>query len=749
MISIIEAFFSGCISKIINDGKDYSWPKIKSVIKDRHDQNISTKICRVIEKVLNIVTDKKFKDTDKLYNAIEKIFIEFRDNGDTLESVKCGLDVLGADASDQRCEIFLEKFYEEICLDNDLCKVVMMELEQKDIKINQEGFQKLNEKIDRNHREIVEKLDNINGSKLINEDNITSRKLKFQNNKKQDYIKNWNSRLFLHLDNDERPITLADAFIIPDYKMYQRNKRIGFSDFDSLDNIMRKYVRYFRTSTMLITGVPGMGKSSIASWIANEYKDDENIIILRFRDFTKKDLNNGLLNSICRMLACERGDLESKVIILDGFDEIKILSMRDKLLNSFFNEIKDFENFKCIVTSRPTYVTNLHGFENFVHLKEFNLKRVEMFYKIIIGKSLDIRDNVCLNLEVLGIPVILYMSLMSNINFNENPTKPELYNKIFATKGGIFDKFYKDGIDYSNGAQIFRNTENISKYLTFLQNVAFTMFNKNSLFIYPEDCEIPILEFQGDFVSILEFPIKHLFEDTQNNIEFVHKSIYEYFVSEYLFNSICQMIDAYKTESKFAKALGEVMVKRIEFSDEIYDFLQYKINNNLKDTFYFVNKVFQLMLDNGMTYYTGVCYKNVIECEMNIFVGMLDFLHLWKDKIIQANLRIKDYLIHSKGINLNISKMNLSGLDLSGVDLSEKNMQETNMQGANLDRANLSNSNLKGICMERTSLIYTIFDEKQIEYLRGKCILINTRVFIANKNIVIKYDDYCKSNKKY
>ena len=247
----------------------------------------------------------------------------------------------------------------------------------------------------------------------------------------------------------------------------------------------------------------------------------------------------------------------------------------------------------------------------------------------------------------------------------------------------------------------------------------------------------------------MEFPIKHLFEDTQNNIEFVHKSIYEYFVSEYLFNSICQMLDAYKTESKFAKALGEVMVKRIEFSDEIYDFLQYKINNNLKDTFNFVNKVFQLMLDNGMTYYTGVCYKNVIECEMNIFVGMLDFLHLWKDKIIQSNLRIKDYLIHSKGININLSKMNLSGLDLSGVDLSEKNMQETNMQGANLDRANLSNSNLKGICMKRTSLIYTIFDEEQIEYLRGKCILINTRVFIANKNIVIKYDDYCKKQKKY
>ena len=78
MSFIVEAFFSGCISKVINDGKDYSWSKIKSVIKDRHDQNISTKICRVIEKSLNIVTDNAYKNSDKLYDAIEKIFNNFK-----------------------------------------------------------------------------------------------------------------------------------------------------------------------------------------------------------------------------------------------------------------------------------------------------------------------------------------------------------------------------------------------------------------------------------------------------------------------------------------------------------------------------------------------------------------------------------------------------------------------------------------------------------------------------------------------
>ena len=100
MVLMAEMFLSGCISKVINDGKDYSWIKIKNVINDRHDQNIHTKIYRVIEKTFNIVTGKKYKDSDVLYDAIEKIFIEFKNHGDTLESVKCGLDVLGTDISD-------------------------------------------------------------------------------------------------------------------------------------------------------------------------------------------------------------------------------------------------------------------------------------------------------------------------------------------------------------------------------------------------------------------------------------------------------------------------------------------------------------------------------------------------------------------------------------------------------------------------------------------------------------------------
>lgn len=374
---------------------------------------------------------------------------------------------------------------------------------------------------------IVEQIQRMNMKN--NETKSTTNEVKkFKNNKKEDYIKTWNSRLFLHIDNDENPITLKDAYIVPDYENYKSIKRIGFSDNDTLDQIIGKFVNYEKTSTMLIAGVPGIGKSTITSWIANKYKDNERIIVLRFRDWKKVILEKKLLEAICKKLDCEEEDLESKVLVLDGFDEMKALNIRDKLLNDFFNDIRDFENFKCIITSRLGYIDSFQ-FHNVLILNKFDIKRVEDFVKIITGDVLKKRERIEPNLEVLGIPVILYMAVMSNIDISENPTKPELYNRIFAEKGGIFDRFSCDGLGYDKGVQVLRNGENIKSYLSFLQKVAFLMFENNSLSLKMDDCNIPELEFQGDKVSVLEFPIKHLFENAETNVEFIHKSIYEYF----------------------------------------------------------------------------------------------------------------------------------------------------------------------------------------------------------------------------
>ncbi len=70
MAFVVEAFFSGCISKVVNDGKDYSWIKIKQMIEDMRNCSISTKIYRAMERALNAVTDKRYSNKDVLYEAI-------------------------------------------------------------------------------------------------------------------------------------------------------------------------------------------------------------------------------------------------------------------------------------------------------------------------------------------------------------------------------------------------------------------------------------------------------------------------------------------------------------------------------------------------------------------------------------------------------------------------------------------------------------------------------------------------------
>ena len=595
-------------------------------------------------------------------------------------------------------------------------------------------------------------------------------KIKFQNDKKQKYIENWNSRLFLHIDNDKRPITLADAFIVPDYKMYSYFGKIKFDDNDSLVQVIEKFIKHDRTATMLIAGAPGIGKSTITSWIANQYKDNDSINILRFRDWNRIVLEKTLVSAICKKIGCKKEDLENKVLILDGFDEMKALNIRDRLLNDFFMDIKDFDNFKCIITSRPTYIKS-YDFSHVVILKEFDLNKITSFYKIITGNELDKKEKIESNLEVLGIPVILYMAIMSDVDITENPTKPELYNRIFAKKGGIFDKFYDGKVEYSRGKQILRDPKNIEKYLDFLRNIAFTMFEKNELYLMEKEYQIPELEFQGEFVNILEFPMKYFFEGTENNIEFIHKSIYEYFVSDYIFLLMYEIICSNALKEEKAGVLGKIL-KKNRLSPEIIEFLSYKIENSeFNNKFNTIIETFHLMLKDGMTYYTYEHYKSVVNCEINVFVNMLEIIHLFGNKIIEVKSSICQYLKFNRYNSLNLSKIvlswnsgdvtlegvylkgaNLVSSDFRNVRLSNSDFRNADLMDSEFVRANLEYSDfrgaiLKNIDLRGAELTGALFDEQQVIYLGKKYNLYGMSVYIDKTKEIISYAEYYKRNK--
>lgn len=567
-------------------------------------------------------------------------------------------------------------------------------------------------------------------------------KLKFLNNKKEKYIESWNSRLFLHVENDKNPLTLADSFVMPDCGKFTLTPKMNFLYKDSFDKVIDKFIKYNGTSTMLIVGEPGIGKSTITSWIANEYQNDDRIIILRFRDWESEELKKGLLQAVCNILECEKNDLECKVLLLDGYDEMKSLANREAILNSFLNAVRDFDNFKCIITSRPAYI-DARRFQNIIELEAFNIGKIEDFYQIITGKSLEKKE--LLNLEVLGIPVILYIAIMSNVEVEQVNSKFELYNLIFSENGGLFDKFSGRGNGYSNGAHILSDPDNIEKYLNFLQDVAYKMYKKNSLVLRRGDCEIPQLEFQGNNVSILEFPIKHLFEETENNIEFVHKTMYEFFVSEHFFKVIRDIIHSAKTTEELTGKLGYWMIEDKEVLPiEIYDFLQYKVNMKLRKEFNIILDAFQLMLNDGMTYHIGKPYKNVIDCELKIFANMLEFLHLWKYQLSDVKLsKASDFIKYNRKFVYNFEGMNLKGLDLENASLANSNLSEASLENANLSGADMRGANLKNAKLSGSHLDNSIWTEEDLEIIMPQLEMANfTCIVIRKQNEQeIKYRD--------
>lgn len=711
MALMTEIVFSGFVSKVVNDIVDVSKDKIIKAVKDRKvkNQNLESQIYNITVDVLNDITDNKYKNNqDEIYDVAEVLLKTFK-NGDEneLENIKSCLKVICSNIDENKCMEFKLLFYKEIGKDeySELYRaILLLLLEQKnqyDYAVNEQLYQKL--------IEIKQKIDKLNqkldGKKEGNENSITQdTSVKIKNDKKQDYIRNWNSRMFLHQDNDENPLTLADAFITPDYKVYKSFKQIDFSDDDTLDEIIEKFMKYERTSTMLITGLPGIGKTTITSWLANEYKENNNVIILRFRDWESNELEYGVLKAIYNTLELNKRDLENKILVLDGFDEMKSLDIREKLLNNFFNDIKDYKNFKCIITSRPAYITSYY-FNVMLELEEFDIYRIESFCEKITGKKLNKKEKIESNRDVLGIPVILYMAIMTNVDISENPTKPELYNRIFSEVGGIFDKFYFEGIEYDNGTQVLRNPENIKHYLKFLCETAFKMFKKNELILLRAEYEIPKLEFGKNKISILEFPIKHLFENSNACIEFIHKSICEYFVSEYIYNLIVEALnDTIQLNTNLAGVLGNLL-KNNKLTVEILEFLKYKIRNSkLNNQFDIVYKAFQTMIQDGMTYHTHEYFKNVIECEMCVFINMLEIIHLWKEKYyIKYDSLFWRYIRYNRHYGLNLSRVILESakdefinkkIDLSGVYLENVYLKDANIRRINLSRANLSKADL-------------------------------------------------------
>ena len=183
-------------------------------------------------------------------------------------------------------------------------------------------------------------------------------------------------------------------------------------------------------------------------------------------------------------------------------------------------------------------------------------------------------------------------------------------------------------------------------------------------------------------------------------LHFIHRSIYEYFVVVYFFESLHNLI----TKEEVAGKLGELL-KKGRLSQQILKFIKYKFDKIKQYSLSDVTKeTFQIMLRDGMTFHTKGKYKNVIVREANIFVNILEIVHLWNSQLGKLNYNIICYLLYNRMANLNLRNIDLRKAYLSEADLRGAKLSEADLSRAKLSRADLSRADLRGAKLSEADL---------------------------------------------
>ncbi len=702
-----EIIFSGFISKFVNNIWDVSWETIKKADKNRRGshQSPETRVYQIMIDVINQMTYNKYKKKDILYHTAEKLFKKISSDGDYHNVIKCEMKNLIPNADDSVSQEFIRLLNQELAKEcnADLHReIVLLLLSEKD-KYTEHTVEALHQ--------MESKLDLV--LQKLNEKNRNVQRIK---NRRREYADKWDENMFLNnfSEWDEEAgvnVKLSEVYIdehLPHF-ILGKNKKIS----SNLDTFLSEYfIRKSENKMLLILGQPGIGKSTLITWLTNRFSEQsDDILVYKFAS-DLNDINwqnDQISEQIEKKLGLSYYELNGKTLIFDGFDEVSMedgrrRSILDCLYDSWILDQRD--KFSLIITCREHYIKELEKVKcRYAILKPWDEAQIRSFCDIFqkvakVNVSDHTINNLIENAEILGIPLILYMVLSLNISIDQKGSIVEIYDKIFALDGGIYDRCV-DNKKYGNTHRISTIKEQIHQVS---REIAIWMFENN-----PDEANIQSEEYKKICIGISEGKSDNLIDDIllgnffekvrhcegieTENISFVHRSIYEYFVAEYIFSSILETVDE---SEKLAGVLGNLL-KGNNLSVKMLEFLKIKFSgSNIKNLFDRLNEAFWIMIENGMTFYTNKCFKNVMQCEMNVFANMLGILHLWENIEIRLNKTICAYIKFNYEHSLNLIGADLSGANLIGANLIGANLIGAYLFDADLRKADLSGANLIG-----------------------------------------------------
>lgn len=576
--------------------------------------------------------------------------------------------------------------------------------------------------LEKNIQEIIEHLGEQESNKY---------EIKFKNNKFLDYLEKWNSQLFLH-HNSPYDISLKKFYLKPEY-----NEKNSGKPKERRNNLDEKIDDYLKDSfypnqcrpTMILADA-GMGKTSLVSYICSKVANPNRLVILRFSDFKRITDHHGILEETMDALGCRtQDDLRELHLILDGYDECKILGDANVLLKNFFKICMGIKGLKVMITSRVNYI-NYSEFNHFriYFLKYFSKKQIEEVssnYFRITNKRVRLDGLEGAMEEVIGIPLILYMVLSLQIPIKKKDAVAGLYERIFALEGGIYDRMaYEWGEGYESTAHPMVFEHKKEDMHTISQNLAFKMFELDTLQLSDSIYRQVVIETNKDRLE--DFAISNYYY-IEDNLRFVHKSIYEYFVSEYMYNLIKS---SYDNVNELSSNLALLCPYHI-FSAEILTFFNHKVQKcNIMSSQKFYQKFMQCMeqmLENGMTYYLPKRNLKVLEAERLIFCNVMQ---LW-DVFFNASYGKKDYknlpkvesfmeqLINRNNMSVNLSNISFKNIKweknyfLENLNFSYTFWSNVHIDDCIINHADFSNASFITTTIKRAKL-------KKCKFIKSK-----------------------------
>lgn len=758
---LAEAIFGAFVSEVVSDCTGITKDKIKEAVKNKKNkhQTLESQIYNIIVDALNEFTYEKYKGQDILFDAVEKILKGFKDNrGDNLDAVRNGLSVFEMPIDNEKCENFKKLLYREICKSDDLYKKISLLKQDQQI----ESINSVIEGMDKVKQIVTEIKENGTNDGKIQDCN-TQQRIK---SKTQEYADKWNANMFLNNFNkrDENAgvnVKLSEVYLdehLPHY-VWRGNANI----LEDLKKLLFEYIDENNDKKMLLVlGQPGIGKSTLITWITANFSNRvSDILVYQFasdlKNINKCNLDKDKRKLTLGELSLSFDDLEGKILILDGFDEISVEKDRGEVLNYLYKYlIKNnlLEKFWLIITCRENYIQNMDRIEcDYITLQPWESNQIRNFCEVYSRKtkcniSKDTMTNILKNKDILGIPLILYMILALDISVEEEGSIVDVYDQIFSLKeGGIYERCFvnmkKNKLErYDEAHWIYTLKRQIHQ---ISRDISIWMFENNS-----EEAYIPQKEYRKICIDVIHKQeikkienieqdiligtyfklIRHCEGIETERLYFVHRSIYEYFVVETIYNSIenSMIILSDESQEEFGGNIA-IYLKQGRITYTIGKYLKHKIvklynklNSEKQERFYqWWENTIGKMMDVGMFYYTKLnmrSYIDIIHKECQCFVNLVEILRLLlcisKREYIMKDIsraKLKKYIQYcwiefgNDRKLLNFSKMYLLGVNLSNIVLSYMNLSETYMKGVDLRKTSLEGANLSGADLSGVNLI--------------------------------------------